>query len=369
MGFRRKAAKAQKEAEPPLPKRKGGDLKAVPWLALAAMVLLWPGKAQGVTERQIQKREKGRGRDAQSPQQIPLRGWRDILWRTVVGFNRDRISTVSGGVAFFALLAMFPGLAAFVSLYGLFADIHDVQKLISTMAGVAPRDAVAFIGTQMIRISLQRHSALSSAFIISLLLSVWSANSGVKVFIQGLNVAYGETEKRGIIGLTLYSLLFTLGALLFTLFCVGAVVAIPLILPFLQEEERWVDLVRWPVLLVGTMLVLAVAYRYGPSRQHARWRWVTWGSLVAGLLWLTASFVFSWYVANMAHYDRTYGPFGAVAGGMVWLWMSALVMLFGAELNAEIEHQTAVDSTTGPPLPLGKRGAVMADTVGKAVGG
>ncbi len=117
------------------------------------------------------------------------------------------------------------------------------------------------------------------------------------------------------------------------------------------------------------MLLLTVVYRYGPSRQHARWRWVTWGSLVAGLLWLTASFLFSWYVANMAHYDRTYGPFGAVAGGMVWLWMSALIMLFGAELNAEIEHQTAVDSTTGAPLPLGKRGAVMADTVGKAVGG
>ncbi len=146
----------------------------------------------------------------------------------------------------------------------------------------------------------------------------------------------------------------------------GLVVAAPVLLPALDEAGPLVSVLRWPGLALLTMLALAVVYRHGPSRQHARWRWVTWGAAVAALLWIAASLAFSWYMSNLAHYDRTYGSFGAAAGAITWLWMSVVIVLFGAELDAEIEHQTAVDSTTGAPLPMGRRGAKMADTVGEA---
>lgn len=351
--------------------RERASLHAVPWIALAAMLALWPSRANGLEDRaqaEILKRETGRGRHARSPGQIPAAGWRDIVWRTWSEFNSDRITTVAGGVTFFGILALFPGLAAFVSLYGLFADIHDAQKQIMALAGVAPRDAVVFIGEQMIRIAAQRPSNLSITFVVSLLLSLWSANSGMKAFINGLNIAYDETEKRSFILLTLQSLAFTLAGLVFVLVCVAGVVALPLMLPFLDAAGPLLSLLRWPVLLVMTMLALAVVYRYGPSREHPRWRWVSWGSVTAALLWLIASFAYSWYLANMAHYDKAYGPFGAAAGAMTWMWISVIIVMIGAELNSEIEHQTTVDSTTGAPEPMGKRGAAMADTVGAPAG-
>ncbi|HEY5411479.1 MAG TPA: YihY/virulence factor BrkB family protein, partial [Caulobacteraceae bacterium] len=302
---------------------------------------------------------------AHTPSQIPPRGWRDILWRTWKAFNKDNISSVGGGVTFFTLLALFPGLAAFVSLYGLFADFNDAVKQIEALAAIAPHDAVVFIGAQMIRVSEQRQSTLGVAFLISVLLSLWSANNGVKAFLNGLNIAYGETEKRSFLILTLHSLAFTVGGLVLVLIGVGVVVAAPALLPGLDDTGPLIGVLRWPALLVLTILVLAVVYRYGPSRQHARWRWVTWGAAAAAMLWMAASLAFSWYMSNLAHYDRTYGSFGAAAGAITWLWMSVVIVLFGAELDAEIEHQTAVDSTTGAPLPMGRRGAVMADTVGQ----
>jgi len=339
-------------------------------LLFGAALVFWPTKANGgrpLSEAAILKREPGRGRSARSPLQIPWRGWRDILWRTWKGFNRDQIPTVAGGMTFFLLLAMFPGLTAFVSLYGLFADVHDVLEQVEALGGVAPRPAVVFLGEQMIRIAQQRTSTLSLAFATSLLLSIWSAGSGMKALFRGLNVAYEERERRGFVVLTATSLAFTLGTILFLLAWVGLVVALPQVLPFFHPLTPWLHALRWPVLLALTVLVLALVYRYGPSREHARWRWVTWGGAVAALLWLGASALYSWYVANLAHYDRTFGSLGAAVGGLIWLWLSSVVVLFGAELNAEIEHQTAVDSTTGPPLPMGKRGATMADTVGPAL--
>jgi membrane protein len=344
------------------------DLGLASWLALATVLLLWPrgGKdGRPLSERRIEQLQPGRGRAARSPQQIPPRGWRDILWRTWRSFNKDNIASVAGGVTFFALLSLFPGLAAFVALYGLFADFHDAVKHIEALAMVVPHDAVVFIGAQMIRTSETRGSTLSVAFVITLLLSLWSANNGMKAFLNGLNVAYGETEKRSFLRLTLHSLAFTVGGLGLLLVAVATVVAVPVIAPRLKELDPVLDILRWPVLALLMIGVLSVVYRYGPSREHARWRWVSWGGVVASVLWIAASLAFSWYMSNLAHYDRTYGSFGAAAGAMTWLWMSVVIVLFGAELNAEIEHQTAVDSTTGAPLPLGRRGAVMADTVGE----
>ncbi len=349
-------------------RRVAKDLQWASWIALGAMLLFWPKRVIAVRESlhtHIAELEPGRGREARSPGQIPPRGWRDILWRTWRGFIKDQITTVAGGVTFFSLLSIFPGLAAFVALYGLFADFHDAIHDVEALAIVAPHDAVVFIGAQMIRIAEARSSDLSFTFVVSLLLSLWSANSGMKAFLNGLNVAYGEREKRNFLTLTLHSLAFTLGGLLVLLLSVAAMVALPLATPAVDDYVDVLNVLRWPALLAVMILVLAVVYRYGPSREHARWRWVSWGSTVAAVLWLVGSLAFSFYMAKLAHYDRTYGSFGAAAGAMVWLWMSVVIVLFGAELNAEIEHQTAVDSTSGPPQPLGRRGAVMADTIGR----
>jgi membrane protein len=345
----------------------GVVLDVAPWLTLGAMILTARSRhRQSLAGPALNWLQPGRGRNARSPREIPARGWRDILWRTWQEFNKDQIASVSGGVAFFGLLALFPGFAAFVALYGLFADPQDAIKHVEALAVVAPRDAVVAVGTQMIRISEQRPSSLSVAFAVSLVLSIWSASSGVKSLFNGLNVAYGEHEKRSFVRLSLLSIVFILCGLAFLAVVVATLVVAPLVLPFMREESGWLDVARWPVLLASTVLMLALIYRFGPSREHARWQWITWGSALAALLWLAASLAFSWYMSNLAHYDRTYGSFGAAAGAMIWMWMSVIIVLLGAELNAEIEHQTAVDSTTGPPKPMGLRGAHMADTVGKA---
>jgi membrane protein len=218
----------------------------------------------------------------------------------------------------------------------------------------------------MVRLAQGDTGGLGLAFGVSLMLSLWSANAGVKALIDGLNIAYEERERRGFLRLTAISLTFTLGGLIFIIAVLALVVAVPVALALFRyggPDPMW--MLRWPILLGMIVVVLEVLYRYGPSRRKARWRWVSWGSIAAAFLWVVTSMAFSWYVTNFAHYDRTYGSLGAVVGFMTWMWMSTIVVLFGAELNAEIEHQTAVDSTTGPPKPLGKRGAKMADTLGE----
>ncbi len=342
-------------------------LRAAPFLAASAIATLWPRRGGGFGEKAVAWLQPGRGRRARSPREIPLRGWRDILWRTWREFNKDQIVTVAGGVTFFGLLAFFPGLALFVLLYGIFADFHDAVKHVQMLALVAPRDAVVFVGAQMIRVAEQEPSSLSMAFLVSLGLSLWTATSGVRSLFNGLNVAYGEVERRSYLKRTLFALAFTVAGLVFLLICLGALVAVPLLLPWVKQAAPWLSLLRWPLLFGLTMFALSVIYRYGPCRQHARWRWITWGSAAATVLWMAASLAFSWYLSNLAHYDKTYGSFGAAAGAMTWLWISNVILLLGAELNAEIEHQTTVDSTTGPPEPMGLRGAAMADTVGRAL--
>jgi membrane protein len=191
----------------------------------------------------------------------------------------------------------------------------------------------------------------------------------MKAIIDALNVVYDENEKRGFIRLNLVSLAFTLGAIFTMLGAIGAVVVFPLILTSIglgSITATIVLLLRWPALVVVVLLGLAVVYRYGPSRREARWQWLTVGSVCAAALWLAGSALLSWYLANIADYDATYGSLGAAIGLMMWMWVSAIVILLGAELNSEVEHQTARDSTVGAEKPLGERGAVMADTVGKA---
>jgi membrane protein len=314
-------------------------------------------------------REAGRGREAKSPTEIPARGWKDIFWRVYEEINKDRILAVAAGVTFYGLLALFPALAALVSIYGLFADPATIQDHLNLLSGVLPGGALEVIGEQVKRITSKGSGTLGFAFFSGLAISLWSANAGVKAVFDALNVAYGEEEKRSFIALNLRSLVFTLGMILFILVAVGAIVVIPVLLNFigLGKVTEWIiSLARWPVLLGGIVLVLAILYRYGPSRDTAQWRWISAGSLVAAVVWVAASMLFSWYVAHFGNYNETYGSLGAVIGFMTWMWLSTTVVLVGAELNAEIEHQTVQDTTEGPQKPLGARGARMADTVGAA---
>lgn len=321
--------------------------------------------------QQARARQPGRGREATSPWQIPWAGWKDILWRTYQQLNEDRLLAVAAGVVFYGLLALFPAITAFVSFYGLFAQGATIGQHLSLIAGVVPEGAFGIIEEQINRIVSKGDVKLSFGFVFGLGLALWSANAGMKAIIDALNVVYDEKEERSFIKLNLVSLALTLGAIVALLVAIGAVVVFPLVLARFglgSMNETLFAILRWPALLVLVLLGLAILYRFGSSRREPRWQWVSVGSLFAAIAWLAGSALFSWYLGKFAHYDETYGSLGAVIGLMMWMWMwlSVIVILFGAELNAEIEHQTARDSTIGGEKPLGARGAAMADTVGAA---
>jgi membrane protein len=217
---------------------------------------------------------------------------------------------------------------------------------------------------------MKGNTALGATFLFGLALAIWSANAGVKAIIDALNVVNEEREKRSFVRLNLLSLTFTCAGIAALLLMVIAVVAAPLLLDHIglaPQSKIIISLARWPLMLAILLVALALLYRFGPSRQPARWQWLSVGTLVAALLWIAGSALLSWYLSNFANYSATYGSLGAAIGLMMWMWMSAIIVLCGAELNSEIEHQTAIDSTTGRPRPLGDRGAVMADTIGEAV--
>ncbi|MFH1340057.1 MAG: YihY/virulence factor BrkB family protein [Pseudomonadota bacterium] len=314
--------------------------------------------------------QRGRGRRSSNPSQIPFAGWKDILWRTYQQINDDRLLATAAGVVFFGLLAVFPAITALVSSYGLFADASTIGANLQTMAVMLPEGSFQIVQDQIARVLAKGDTALGATFLFGLGLAIWSANAGVKAVIEALNVVYGEREKRGFFKLNLLSLALTTGAILALMLMVGAVVALPLALDHLglaRESKVIVSLARWPLMFVILLMALAILYRFGPSRRAARWEWLSVGTLAAALLWIAGSSLLSWYLSNFGNYDATYGSLGAAIGLMMWMWMSAVIVLCGAELNAEIEHQTARDSTVGRPKPLGARGAVMADTLGAAV--
>jgi membrane protein len=350
-----------------------------PWIALLALApFAFPKRPEpeppppGLSENrclppaQFDQAEPGRGRAAHHPHRIPWRGWRDIAWRTWREISVDRLPVVAGGVTFYTLLAIFPGIGAFVALYGLFADIAAVEQQLRQMSGVFPASVVQIVGEQMLRLASQEQTKLGLAFGVSLLLSIWSANAGMKALFDGLNIAYDEDEKRNFFTKTALTYLFTFGALTYAAVVAGVLIAAPLILERLGVLPGvWIPL-RWLAVLAMTAAAFAMLYRFGPCRAQARWRWVAWGAVLGSAAWLGGSLGFSFYVNRIAHYDDTYGPLGAVIAFMVWVWFSIMTVLIGAELNAEIEHQTAIDSTTGAERPMGERGAAMADTVGLA---
>lgn len=317
---------------------------------------------------QEEGRERGRGRESERPDDIPTPGWRDIALRTWEQIGHDNVGLVAAGVAFYGLLGVFPAIAALVSVYGLIADPAEVQRQFEAASAVMPAEVQAILGEQMGKVAGSGTGALSVAAAGSLLLALWSASKGAKAFMTAMNIAYGEEERRGILKVNLVALALTAFVVLLGVVALMAVVVMPVLLGLLDfgGATRWlVSLSTWGLIVLVFVVTLAMLYRFAPSREGAKWRWVTPGSLAAVALWLAASIAFSIYVRNFGSYNETYGSLGAVVGMMMWFWLSAFIVIMGAELNAEAERQTRRDTTTGKPKPMGERGAYAADTVGE----
>lgn len=308
------------------------------------------------------ERQAGGSGGAHWPVFAGIRGWLAILRRVYGEIGTDRILAVAAGVGFYGLLAIFPAVTALVSFYGLFADPATARDHFAEIAGLLPGGGLALIGDQMKRIASGDNMKLGFGFAVGVATALWSANAGMKAMFEALNIAYGETEKRGFVRLTLVTLGFTLCAIAFVLFAMALIVLLPIFLAnvgLAGGEGNLVAVLRWPILFLCVCLGLCVLYRYGPDRKRVGWRWVIGGAVLAAVLWMAASAAFSWYVANFASYNEVYGSLGAVIGFMTWIWISAIIILVGGELNAEIEHQAAIDGTAGvEPSKKGRSGGL-----------
>ncbi|MGZ5917911.1 MAG: YihY/virulence factor BrkB family protein [Methyloceanibacter sp.] len=312
------------------------------------------------------------GRDAKRPYHIPLRGWWQVAERVWSEAGRDNLSVVAAGCAFYALFAIFPALSAIVSLYGLTFNPATAARQFSVLASLLPPEAYDMVMGQIRRIAAASDRTLGWSLALSLALAIWSANSATQALLAALNIVYEEAEERGLVRFYLSAFIVSLVGLLGGVVMFFAIVYVPTLFAhagFSREFEVVVRVGRWPFLTLLVLFLLALLYRYGPSRHTAKWHWVSMGSLIATALWLLASAAFSAYVANFAYYDRIYGSLGAVIILLFWLYISFYIVLLGAEVNAELELQTAMDTTVGQPKPLGKRGAFVADNVAGGPGG
>lgn len=314
----------------------------------------------------VQAQGNARGRHADGPMDVPARGWKDVLWRVKDEMNRDNITVVAGGVAFFSLLALFPAIAAMVALYGLIASPQDVAQQMQTLSGMLPPQAQGIVQTQMNSLAQSSSTALGWGVVFSILFALWSASKGTKSMITALNIAYNEHDERGFIKSTLLTLGLTLGGIVLVLVTLSLIAVVPAVLNIVDLGPVWqwvVRLSRWPILFAIVIGALAVLYRVAPDREAPRWQWASPGAVIAALLWMLGSIAFSVYVSQFGSYNETYGAIAGVVVLMMWLYLTATVILLGAEINSELERQTVTDTTTGPREPMGRRGAYSADTV------
>ena len=256
--------------------------------------------------------------------------------------SRDRILATAAGVVFYGLLAIFPAITALVSSYGLLADPSTISSNLQSLAVMLPGDSFSIVQDEIARVLAKPNSALSLAFVFGFLLAIWSANAGVKAVLDALNVAYEVEEERGLIRLNLVSLAFTIAGLAAILLMVGSVIGVPLALARLgldHDAKQFVEISRWPVLGLALLMALLALYGYGPSRPRPKLRWLVSGAVLAIVLWLIGSALLSWYLSDFANYTATYGSLGAAIGLMTWMWLSAIIILVGAELNSEIERR------------------------------
>lgn len=305
------------------------------------------------------------GRNAETPARIPTAGWKQILWRVKDEISRDHISVVAAGIAFYALLSIFPAIAALVSIAGLVLDPADIAGQLETVTGMLPEEAAGILQDQVSKVTTGSETGTGLVALFGVAVALYGAMKGVLTLIEGLNIAYDEDETRGTIRLYLTALAITICAILGTAAGLGLMVLLPSLaawgnLPPILETV--INVLRWPLMAALAMLGLAALYRFGPSRAEPKWRWISVGAVVATTLWIAGTLGFSIYVRNFGSYTETYGTLGGVIVLLTWMWLSAFVILSGAELNAETEQQTERDTTSGTPLPMGQRDAVKADT-------
>jgi len=263
-----------------------------------------------------------------------------VLLRVYAGISEDRIFSLAAASTYFGLLAIFPALAALIGIYGLFSDPSTIDAQLVNLQGLLPEGGLTVIGDELKRISSQNGGTLGLAMVGGLLVSLWSANSAAKSLFDSLNQVYGEKEERGYLRLTLITLAFTLGGGTVVILAVGAVMVLPNVIGFPPEVLTAMRFAKWPLLFVLIAFALALVYRFGPNRQTVRWKWLTWGSAIAAALWIITSFLFSWYAGNFGSLNKTYGSLGAVVGFMMWIWISMIVVLLGAEIDAALEPET-----------------------------
>ncbi len=311
-------------------------------------------------------RDPARGRDAEHPADIPPRGWKDIARRTWAEVSDQNLFLIAGGVTYAVLLALFPGLAALVSLYGLAFDTAQIEKQVAALSGVLPAQTQELLSQELHSLVESSGGALGFAAIVALLLAIWSASRGMSGLITAINIAYEEKERRSFVKFNLIALGLTVGLV------AGGVIAIAVLPAAVQllavgSATKWLLLlVQWPLLNILVMGGLAVLYRFGPDRDKPQWRWVSPGAIAATVLWIIGSVGFTVYVANFNSYDKTYGSLGGVVILLTWLYLSALMVLLGAVINAQSERQTLKDSTEGAPRAMGRRDAHAADTLGES---
>jgi membrane protein len=306
------------------------------------------------------------GREATTPTDVPARGWAEVAKRVKTEAKRDQVPLLAAGVAFFGLLALIPALVALLSIYGLVADPEDIRRQVDDSLAAAPSEVRDMIGQQLTSIQRSSHGTAVFALIAGVVIALWSASSGVNHLIDAVNVAYDEEETRGFVRRRGLSLVFTLGAILFLVFAFVGIAVVPAAAQAAHLGAAGavlVQVVRWILLLGGLLVGLAVLYRWAPDRDSPRWSWASPGAIFAAVAWLAASVLFSIYVSNFGSYNETYGSLGAIVVLMLWMYLTALVIILGAELNCELERQTVQDTTTGRPRPLGHRDAYAADTV------
>jgi membrane protein len=319
------------------------------------------------TDQSPSKSAADRGRDADSPMEIPATGWKDIVARVKVEAKEDDVTLMAAGVAFYSLMALVPGLVALISIYGLVAKPSDVKDQITSTLSAAPREVRDLVTAQLESIVSSAGGGAVLGLIIGTILALWSASSGVGHLLDAVNRAYDEKETRGFVKLKLISLALTIGAIVFIVIAFAVIALLPSLLAKtgLGTAGRVIiGLLRWVLLLAGMTVGVGVIYRYGPDRDAARWKWVSVGAIVAAVMWVAGSILFSIYTANFGKYNETYGSLGAVVVLLLWLLLTALAVIVGAEINCEVERQTAKDSTEGAPEPMGSRNAFAADTLG-----
>ncbi|MGY2004115.1 YihY/virulence factor BrkB family protein [Blastococcus sp. SYSU DS1024] len=303
---------------------------------------------------------------AGNPLQIPAGGWKQVLKRAWAENNADNMPIIAGGVAFFGFLAIFPALLAVISIYGLAVTPEQAAAQVESFTEGLPEEAQGLIETQVTNVTANAGGALTLSLVLSILAALWSASGGVNNLVKAVNIAYDEVETRNFVKLRALSLALTLGAIVFVVLTIALVAVLPIVvdaLPLGSVGTVLIEVARWVALLTVVAGSLAVLYRVAPDRDAPRFRWVSLGSIVVTVVWALVSLGFTLYVNNFGSYDETYGAIAGVIVLMLWLYLTCYLVLLGAEINSEAEHQTGMDTTDGEPLPMGERDAVKADTL------